>query len=403
MLGIEEDDAVSAALFGEVEGVVHAFVEDLLAFIRRGGGAADAGGEGGAVGELDRLEGLLQTVCHDERTRQCGAGEEDDEFIPTPAAGEVRRTDHALHELCRFQDHFVPFDVAEGIVDMFEGVEVDHERGEGELALAGVYMVPVEHFLDRAAIEEAGEAVMAGGEGKLFLRLCQFFRCFCDESREPLHRGERFAQDDGGVMPFRRVYEGRLAFAEGNRDERHICCLSFAFYADEFAIHIAAGAGAEVVVGGQDLIDILFQKVAARDTGDEEHPFRDEVIDVTKHFAAGEDDLVRIAVSHLHLISDVTDDIRLERAVASGLQRQDGELDLVCVSDEREEELAFPEVCAVKIFLIEMNRRLVIECFDDERTVHFCDRHRAPEGLPAHDALGQDLHGARVADEKDAA
>ena len=42
MPGIEEDDAVSAALFGEVEGIVHAFVEGLLRLVRRGGGAADA-------------------------------------------------------------------------------------------------------------------------------------------------------------------------------------------------------------------------------------------------------------------------------------------------------------------------------------------------------------------------
>ena len=67
MFGIEENDAVSAAFFGEVEGIVHALVEARLGLFRRGGGAADAGGEEGAVGELDTLEGLLQTARYDER------------------------------------------------------------------------------------------------------------------------------------------------------------------------------------------------------------------------------------------------------------------------------------------------------------------------------------------------
>lgn len=67
MLGIEENDAVSAAFFGEVEGIVHALVEARLGLLRRGGGAADAGGEEGAVGELDTPEGLLQTARYDER------------------------------------------------------------------------------------------------------------------------------------------------------------------------------------------------------------------------------------------------------------------------------------------------------------------------------------------------
>lgn len=319
MPGIEEDDAVSAALFGEVEGIVHAFVEGLLRLIRRGGGAADAGGEEGVVGELDRLEGLLQTVRYDARIRECGAGENDDEFVSAPAAGKVGRAYHAFHDGCDFADHFIPFIVTEGIIDMLEGIEVDHERGEGELTRTGIFMAAAEHFLDRAMIEEAGEAVMAGSEGELFLRLCQFFRRFRDEGREPLDCRERFPKDDGGVMLLRRIHEGSLAFAETDGDEGHIGCLGFPLDADELAIHIAAGRDAEVAVGGQDLINILFQKVAACDTGDEEHPFGGKALDMAKCFAAGEDDLVGIAVSHLHLIADMADDIRLERAVASSL------------------------------------------------------------------------------------
>lgn len=49
-------------------------------------------------------------------------------------------------------------------------------------------------------------------------------------------------------------------------------------------------------------------------------------------------------------------------------------------SDEREEQLAFPEIRAVKIFLIKIGRGLVIEGADDERAVYRCDGHGASEG-----------------------
>lgn len=220
MLGIEENDAVSAAFFGEVEGIVHALVEARLGLLRRGGGAADAGSEEGAVGELDTPEGLLQTARYDECAGGCGAGEEDDEFVPALAAGKVGRTDHVFQDTCDFADHLIPFGVTEGIIDMLEGVEVDHERGEGEPSRTGIFMAAAEHFLDRATIEETGEAVVAGSEGKLFLRLCEFFRGFRDEGRKPLDRRERFTKDDGacgflvaatrGASPSRKQTEMRV-------------------------------------------------------------------------------------------------------------------------------------------------------------------------------------------------
>ena len=317
MFGIEENDAVSAAFFGEVEGIVHALVEARLGLFRRGGGAADAGGEEGAVGELDTLEGLLQTARYDERALGCGAGEEDDEFVTAPAAGKVGRTDHVFQDTCDFADHLIPFGVTEGIIDMLEGVEVDHERGEVELSRSGIFMAAAEHFLDRATIEETGEAVVAGSEGKLFLRLCEFFRGFRDEGREPLDRRERFTKDDGGMRLPRRSHEGSLAFAEADGDEGHIGRLCFSIDADELAIHVPAGRDTEVAVGRQDLIDILLQVVTPRDTGDEEHPFGGKALDTAKCFAAGEDDLIGVAVSHLHLIADVAENICLKRTVAS--------------------------------------------------------------------------------------
>ena len=378
MLGIKEDDAVSAALFGEVEGIVHAFVEVLLSFIRRGDRTADTGGEEGEVRELDTLEGFLQAARYDECASECGAGEEDDELVPAPAAGKVGRTDHVFQDTCDFADHLIPFCVTEGIIDMLECIEVDHERGECLLVLAGILMAAAEHFLDGATIEETGEAVVAGSEGKLFLRLCEFFRRFRDEGREPLDRRERFTKDDGGMRLLRRSHEGCLAFAEADGDEAHIGRLCFSFDADELAIHVPAGRDAEVAVGRQDLIGILLQEVTPRDTGDEEHPFGGKALDMAKCFAAGEDDLIGVAVSHLHLIADVAESICLERAIAFGVQRQDGEAELMGVSDEREEELAFLEVGAVEVFLIEMDRWLMVECLNDERAIHGGDRHRVP-------------------------
>lgn len=115
----------------------------------------------------------------------------------------------------------------------------------------------------------------------------------------------------------RRSHEGRLAFAETDGDEGHIGRLCFSIDADELAIHVPAGRDTEVAVGRQDLIDILLQVVTPCDTGDEEHPFGGKALDMAKCFAAGEDDLIGVAVSHLHLIADVAENICLKRAVAS--------------------------------------------------------------------------------------
>ena len=180
-------------------------------------------------------------------------------------------------------------------------------------------MAAAEHFLDRATIEEAGEAVVAGSEGKLLLRFCEFLRRFRDEGRESLDRRECFAKDDGGMrLPF-CPHEGSLAFAEADGDEGHIGRLCFSIDADELAIHVPAGCGTEVTVGRQDLIGILLQKVTARDTGDEEHPFGGKALDTAKGFVDGEDDLIGVAVSHLHLIADVAENICQKRTIASGL------------------------------------------------------------------------------------
>ena len=264
-------------------------------------------------------------------------------------------------------------------------------------------MAAAEHFLDRATIEEAGEAVVAGSEGKLLLRFCEFLRRFRDEGRESLDRRECFAKDDGGMrLPF-RTHEGSLAFAEADGDEGHIGRLCFSIDADELAIHVPAGRDTEVTVGRQDLIGILFEKVTARDTGDEEHPFGGKALDTIKGFVAGEDDLIGVAVSHLHLIADVTENICQKRTVASGLERENRKLDLMHASYEGEEKIAFPEIRTVKIFLIKIARGLVVEGADDERAVHRCDGHGASEGLPAQDALRHHLYTARKGDEKDAA
>lgn len=71
-------------------------------------------------------------------------------------------------------------------------------------------------------------------------------------------------------------------------------------------------------------------------------------------------------------------------------------------SDEREEQLAFSEIRAVKIFLIKIGRGLVIKGADDERAVYRCDGHGASEGLPAHDARCHDLYTGK-GDKKDTA
>ena len=85
-----------------------------------------------AGGEIELLQRRLATDPFDdvERILQPGRGQDDEEFLPTPAPDDVGRTDASLDHPGELAQHLVARVVTEGVVARFEMVDVEQrERG----------------------------------------------------------------------------------------------------------------------------------------------------------------------------------------------------------------------------------------------------------------------------------
>ena len=81
---------------------------------------------------------------HDLRAgRQRGTGNQDDELVPADAPQRVHVADGRAEAGGHGLKEFIADDVAEGVVDLLEVVEVDEEHGHGRLLLAGLGQEPL--------------------------------------------------------------------------------------------------------------------------------------------------------------------------------------------------------------------------------------------------------------------
>src|SRR5205823_12308859 len=91
-----------------------------------------------------------------------GAGEQDGELLTAVPADHVRpaqRTGQAAGDLA---DHRVADQVAVGVVDPLEVVDVDHDRGDRLGGAGGSAQVPPTDLEEVATVEQAGQRVPVG-------------------------------------------------------------------------------------------------------------------------------------------------------------------------------------------------------------------------------------------------
>lgn len=159
--------AISAELFGAVEGVVGFF--DQLVDVGGIEGffdAADADGEGevagggGAGGFADVLAGAGGEGV--EAGLSGLDGEDDEEFLAADATDGVVLAEGGEEELGGFAEDDIADGVAVGVVDAFEVVDVGHEDAEVFLLAHGAGVFAGEDFHDAVAIPEAGEGIDEG-------------------------------------------------------------------------------------------------------------------------------------------------------------------------------------------------------------------------------------------------
>ena len=114
--------------FCGVEGAVHSSVEAFECFSFVGGGDTEACSDGFAVWQdVCFCEVFSHAVSYflglvDVRVRQ-----ENDEFVAAPAAGIIGRADAAFHDVGKADEYIVADAVSIGVVDMLEGVDINHD------------------------------------------------------------------------------------------------------------------------------------------------------------------------------------------------------------------------------------------------------------------------------------
>lgn len=126
----------------------------------------DAGGHARAGFDADEagLLGEEADGAFGDGTGLGGGGirKDEKELVPAVADGEVFLADALAEEVADETEEVVSGGVAEGVVEFFEVVEVDHDDGE---VFAGALSGPedvVEFFVEESAVSEAGEGVCPG-------------------------------------------------------------------------------------------------------------------------------------------------------------------------------------------------------------------------------------------------
>ena len=158
-------DAIAAGSLGVVQGFVGSVDEffdgGVVEEDRYSEAACDLkrtrDGQDGSIGDGDsKLFGAFE--CIFERA----AGEGDDEFFAAIPPGEIVGTGEFADTLSDALEDGVADEVAVGIVDKLEVIDICHEDGDGEVFALCADEFLAEHFEDGSAIPESGEAVSGG-------------------------------------------------------------------------------------------------------------------------------------------------------------------------------------------------------------------------------------------------
>ncbi|SPF46553.1 hypothetical protein SBA4_3550016 [Candidatus Sulfopaludibacter sp. SbA4] len=160
-------DAIASAILGTVQGQVG--VADEAVGIRNARpaapGSTDTAGDGHRVGagsEWTGGEGLADALRLEAGSFALAARQQDEKLFAPVASDGVVAADGGFHAARGFAENRIAGEMAVGIVDVFEPVEIDHEQRDGLGFAVGAGQFVLQRLEDGGAVEKAGQAVVGG-------------------------------------------------------------------------------------------------------------------------------------------------------------------------------------------------------------------------------------------------
>ncbi|MPM09392.1 hypothetical protein SDC9_55709 [bioreactor metagenome] len=120
-------------------------------------------GRDGHVLHLDLFEGVLDAADDGGGVLLTGMGQQNDEFIPSPAEEEVAAPAYFSQDFRRGLQQVVPHLVAESVVGHFQAVEIAHYNAEGKLPVA---VEPLQLLFEERPVVQTGKRILEGVPGQ---------------------------------------------------------------------------------------------------------------------------------------------------------------------------------------------------------------------------------------------
>lgn len=155
-------DAVAAEALGSIEGIVGAVDEVIGGQTVVVSGYADAAGDGERPGCREHgscRDGAAELFCTLHAVARGTTGQDDEEFLTAVAADEVIGPHDFDEAFGRFAEDYITGGVAEGVIDVFEVVEVDHDHSHRKLIALGAAELLLQHGENRLTVPQAGEPI----------------------------------------------------------------------------------------------------------------------------------------------------------------------------------------------------------------------------------------------------
>ena len=167
--GGDDLDAIASVVFGETKGVVGG-LEQSAQIGGMFGEACDTDGEGEMEGvffcfvgrEAQGGDVLSQAICKTQGSRGIGFFEQDSEFFSAVSGSGIGFANDLCDGIAKLKEDFIADEMAVGIVDLFEVIEVEHQDRKGALVTAGSLEGGVGAFHEGTVIVESGQSVSDG-------------------------------------------------------------------------------------------------------------------------------------------------------------------------------------------------------------------------------------------------
>ena len=115
-----------------------------------------------------------QTFCLSLTLEIIAAGHDNDELFAPVSSHRVVRPDYRFQPAGAFAQRRVSRKMPVTVIDLFEMIEIQHEKGDGSAVPGGARQLRLQFLDDAVAVEEAGQSVTAGLFAKGLPRCHQF-------------------------------------------------------------------------------------------------------------------------------------------------------------------------------------------------------------------------------------